>query len=204
MSIIGNIFCSDCDRILDISRTSSKKSYNLSMTPSSVSSDDDTDKITEIIDKILVNTDDDNIEFMEDIKAEHITSHEYFQKLNSAKKKIVSEKMEKYILKLSSSDNSTQSYYVCKSCSWSQKIKPGTQILSRIGGDNQASYLNIGKYKNKIFSRVLPFTKNYVCPNEKCPGKKNKSLHEAVIFRVNDTLRTMYTCCACQTVFSAQ
>jgi hypothetical protein len=200
MSVVGNIFCPECDSVLDISRASTKKVYDLDQTPSSVSEDGE-DKITNLIIKILKNDEIDDL--LENIKPEQITSHEYFQKLDKTKKEIVNKKIEKYISK-SSSNSSTQAYYVCKTCSWSQKIKPGTQILSKIGGNNQITYLNIDKYKNKIYSRVLPFTRNYICPNKDCPGNKDYKKHEAVIFRVNDTLRTMYTCCACQTVFNAQ
>jgi hypothetical protein len=201
MSAAGNIFCPECDSVLDVSRAPTKKTYDLDLTPSSVSEEGE-DKIIKIINKLL--KDDDVDEIIENIKPEQITSHEYFLKLDKAKKEIVNGKIEKYISKSSANDSSTQAYYVCKTCSWSQKIKPGTQILSKIGGNNQATYLNVDRYKNKIHSRVLPFTRNYVCPNKDCVGNKDPKKHEAVMFRVNDTLRTMYTCCACQTVFNAQ
>jgi hypothetical protein len=201
MSVVGNIFCPECDGVLDVSRAPTKKTYDLDMSPSSVSEEGE-DKIIKIIDKILKHEEVDDL--LENIKLEQITGHEYFQKLDKTKKEIVNGKIEKYIAKLSSHDSSTQAYYVCKTCSWSQKIKPGTQILSKIGGNNQATYLNVDRYKNKIHSRILPFTRNYICPNKDCSGNKDPKKHEAVMFRVNDTLRTMYTCCACQTVFNAQ
>jgi hypothetical protein len=201
MSVVGNIFCPECDSVLDVSRTSTKKTYDLDATPSSVS-DDGEDRIINFINKILKHEEVDDI--LENIKAEQITGHEYFQKLDKAKKEVVNNKIEKYMSKSASSDSSTLAYYVCKTCSWSQKIKPGTQILSKIGGNNQATYLNVDRYKNKIHSRVLPFTRNFICPNKDCPGNKDNKKHEAVIFRVNDSLRTMYACCACKTVFNAQ
>jgi hypothetical protein len=201
MSVIGNIFCPECDSILDISRTQTKKTFDLDNTPSSVSEDGD-DKIIKIINNILKN---ENIEeILSNLKFEQITNHEYFKKLDKTKKQTITNILEKYTEHILTSDATTHAFYFCKTCSWSQKIKPGTQILTKIGTNSQGTYLNLDKYMNKIYSKVLPFTRNYICPNNECPGNKEPKKHEAVMYRVNDTMKTMYTCCACRTIFNAQ
>lgn len=199
MSVVHNIFCPDCDSILDISKTTTKKVIDLDETPSSVSEEGE-DKIEKIINKILAEEDVEKL--IENIKTDKIVNSEVYKKLDKNKKHIINEKLEG--LSEKTIDSSLLSYYSCKSCGWSQKIKPGTQILTKTGGDSQSSYMNTQRYKNKIYSKVLPFTRNYICPNKNCPGNKDKEKHEAVMYRINDTMRTMYTCCACQTVFGAQ
>jgi len=156
MSVITNIFCPECDSVLDISRTAIKKHYNIDNTPSSVS-----DENTETEKK-----DNEDKEDNEDI--------------------------------------TTQAYYICKYCYWSQKIKPGTQIMTKINSNSETTYLNLNKHKNKINSNILPFTRNYICPNKNCDGNKDKIKHEAVMFRVNGTMQIMYICRACNETFIGQ
>lgn len=153
MTVITNIFCPDCDSVLDISRISIKKNLNVYNTPSSVSEE---------------NPDNNN-------KQEQETE-----------------------------DVTTQAYYICKYCFWSQKIKPGTQIMTKINSNGETSYLNLNKHKNKINSNILPFTRNFICPNKNCEGNKVKEKHEAVMFRVNRTMQMMYICCACEEIFVGQ
>lgn len=199
MSVVHNIFCPQCDSILDISKTTTKKVIDLDESQSSVS-DEGEEQIVKIINKIL--TDDDVDKLISNIKVENIVNHESYKKLDKNKKHKINEKIENIASK--TIDSTLLSYYSCKSCGWSQKIKHGTQILTKTGGDSQSSYINIERYRNKIYSKILPFTRNYICPNKNCPGNKDKEKHEAVMYRINDTMRTMYTCCACKTVFGAQ
>lgn len=161
MSIVSNIFCPECDSVLDISKTILKKVLDVDITPTSMSEEEQKE-----------------------------------EKKEKSKNKKKEEEIE--------TDASSQLYYVCKSCFWSQKIKPGTQIMSKINSSSEITYLNINKHKNKINSHTLPFTRNYLCPNEKCIGNKEKEKHEAVMFRANGTMKTMYVCCGCETVFTGQ
>ena len=201
MSVTNNIFCPECDDILDISRIPTKKIYDVDVSPSSVS-DEGEDKVSTLITKLLKEKQDSDVEdLIENLKIEQITSHNAFQKLDKAKKTSVSEKLEKLFAKI---DISTQAYYVCKTCLWSQKIKPGTQILSKMGMGSQGSYLNLDKYRNMANCKILPYTRNYICPNKDCPGNKDLIKHEAVFYRIDNTMNTMYTCCACRQVWGAQ
>jgi DNA-directed RNA polymerase subunit M/transcription elongation factor TFIIS len=197
MSITANIFCPECDSILDISRIASKKQYDIDIDISS-DDDNDADKIKILINKIL---NDEIIEKINNIKIDQITTHPSFIKIDNNKKKLVLDKVNDLFIP---DDASMHAFYVCKTCSWSQKIKPGTQIMSKIGTNTQTNYLNMGRYKNKIYNRVIPRTRNFICPNTKCIGKKDISKHEAVIYRHNDSMKIMYTCVACQEVFFGQ
>jgi hypothetical protein len=197
MSVTNNIFCPECDSVLDISRTSIKKIYDIDASASA--SEDNIDHIEILINKLLKN---ENIDGMIDnIKSEQITSHNAFKNLDKAKKDKVLQNIDKALVKI---DISAQAFHFCKTCSWTQKIKSGTQILSKIGGGGQSSYLNIDKYKNKINSNILPFTRNFVCTNKDCLGNKDPEKHEAVFFRVNNTMNTMYVCRACKSIWNAQ
>lgn len=196
MSTTSNIFCTECDSILDISRIASKKQYEIDTTPSS--EDEQEDKIKSLINKIL---NDEEIVKIDNIKLDQITNHGSYLKLNNDKKKIILDKIDHFFLQI---DGTSHAFYVCKTCSWSQKIKPGTQIMSKIGTNTQTNYLNMDRYRNRIYNRVLPVTRNYNCPNQKCPGNKDPEKHEAVMYRNNNTMNIMYTCISCQEVFFGQ
>ncbi len=188
------MFCPDCNSILDISKTSVKKAYNLDMTPSSISETDD-DKIKIIIEKIIKN---DEIENIENVKLDQIVNHDAYLKLDKQKRTALLSKIE---ILLAKQDDMTGAFYICKTCSYSKKIEPETKIATKIGISSQTNYLNKDKFKNKIYNRALPFTRRYICPNNSCIGNTDKKKHEAVMYRVGDTMKMMYTCCACKTVW---
>lgn len=193
MPTASNIFCVECDSILDISRTGSKKQYVFDGS----SDEEEGDRIKKIISKMLKQ---ESVK-VENINKDQIMKHEDFLKLTNNDKKTVLTTYDKLSNVI---DSSSQAYYVCRTCGWSQKMKGETQILSKIGNDTQTTYLNKDRYKNRVYNRVLPITRNYICPNKNCPGNKNSEKHEAVMYRHNDTLRIMYTCIACQEVFFSQ
>ena len=206
MSIVNNIFCPDCDSVLDISKSVVKKVFNFDESQTSVS-EEESDNGNKIIEKILQNSNNENIEkIFENVKIDKIKSSESYVKLNNMKKKTVNDTIEKYLTHLN--NNNIHAYYFCKSCSWSQKIKPGTQIMNKTSDESQVSYFNIDKLKNKIYDSSLLRTRNYICPNDKCPANTDDTKHEAVIYRINNTINkttmTKYTCVACQYVFNAQ
>jgi len=183
-------FCPRCDNVLDIAKSAIKKNVDLDAT----SSDESVDKIEIIIKKLLKDESVDKL--IINIRKEQIINHPVFQKLDKEEKKIITDNLNK-----TKSDTQSSAYYMCKSCSWYQKIKEGTQILSKVGGDDeQNSYLNIDKYKNSANSNVLPYTRNYRCSNDKCPGNTDFNKHEAVMKRVRGTINLVYICCACKKI----
>ena len=188
-------FCPICNSILDVSKSAIKKAYNPDNSPSDT--DDNDDKIERIISKLSKG---ENVDNLENIRIEQITGHESFSKLDKQKKASILSKLESIF---EPQDDSTAAYYVCKTCSFSKKIETGTLIASKIGVSTQTNYLSMDRFKNKIYNRALPLTRRYICPNRECPGIKDPSKHEAVMYRIGDTMQMMYTCCACRTVMPA-
>lgn len=188
-------FCPNCDSILDISKSTNRKVYNVDTTPSDVTESEE-DKISDIIEKLLKK---DTVDSIENIRMEQITEHESFRKLDKTKRNIILQKLEQLFEK---QDDSSSAYYICKTCSYSKKIESGTLIASKIGVNTQGNInINDDKFKNKVYNRALLFTRNFICPNKECPGKKDPAKHEAIMYRIGDTMQMGYTCTACQTIF---
>ena len=190
-------FCPNCNSILDISKTGIKKVYNVDETPSEMS-DTNEDKINDLIEKIIENKNVDNIE---NLHLDQITAHESFQKLDKQKRAMVVSKIESL---LSRQDDTTSAYYRCKGCGYTEMIKTATLIATKIGTSSKINYGNMDKYKNKIYNRALPFTRRYICPNKDCIGNKDPNKHEAVMYRLGESMQMGYTCRACQSVFIGQ
>ena len=93
------------------------------------------------------------------------------------------------------------SYYTCKTCFYSKQIETGQLIMSKQGKKSKTNYINLDLFKNKIYSNVLPYTRDYSCANQNCVGNKDIKQHEAVMYRMPNSMQIMYTCCACQSVW---
>jgi hypothetical protein len=187
------LFCPECDSILDISRSAPKKTYNVDNTPSEMT-DTDEDKIGIIINKLIKN---EKVE-IENIKIDQITEHESFKKLDKDKKNSLLSRLDSLLQK---QDDQVSSYYTCTTCLFSKKIETGTLVTSIIGGNSQTGYINMDRFKNKVYEKALPFTRNYQCPNKKCKSRTDKEMREAVMYRIGETMRMGYTCTACNTSF---
>jgi len=191
-----NIFCPDCGSVLNISKTniSSKQSQNINL----LSNDDDIDNII----KKASMEEEDNIFLPENFNLETFLNNKNFIKLPDNKKKLIMGKIEKNL----AIDNSSLLFYSCKSCSWTQKIPPGTKLLTKVSNSekNSSQYSNLEKYKNKIHSNILPLTRNYICPNKSCPSATDFNKREAVIFRENNnSMKVLYICKACTEIFES-
>ena len=191
-----NIFCPECDGILDITKSNPnpKNIYNFDKS-NSTSEDVNVDKIGTIIDNINNNINVENI----GVELEQIKNHSKFQNLSKSEQQKLLEKIEKKLF-MNKLNNINQAFYICKSCNWAKPIEPGTEVLSKISLNNvNNTNIFIDQNKNNIYSNILPFTRNYTCPNKKCVGNTEPIKHEAVMKRVN--MKVIYTCCACQSVF---
>jgi hypothetical protein len=185
------MFCSVCDSLLNIS---------ISDNPNSAKNKDSDNlkekspiNMNDIIDKLF---NDEKYDFS-DVNLETISSSDEYMQLSKDKKTKLNKKIEQ--LQSARYDNSSNVFMHCRLCSESYKMKPITLISSKINERMQSSsYYNSDRYKNNIYNRILPRTKNYVCPNDKCPGIKNEKLHEAVFDRIGDSMKVMYTCVGCQ------
>jgi DNA-directed RNA polymerase subunit M/transcription elongation factor TFIIS len=188
------LFCPNCNNILNISKTSQTK-LKIEEEPETISSSSSSSNST-IINKLLNNealTD----EEIKTINKKEIQKDEVYIKLDKKKKSILNKKLTE--LSDSSIDESLKSFYICKNCGFSREITNNTLITSKADLENTSdTHINTEKFKNMIYSKILPHTRAYVCPNKDCPSHKNNTLREAVFYRPTQSLQTWYTCIACQ------
>jgi hypothetical protein len=223
-------YCPKCINILDISKTLPKnKLINLNVnehdiTPTTVSItdndtesdiDSDTDSsideeekeleeqnklIEQIINKF---TNDETVTDTElnDIKIDKLIKHKLYIKLDKKTKAIIQDKLHIHTEKL---DDATNAYYICKNCYYSKVIEPETLILTRANGTVSDNYINLDKLKNRIHSNILPYTRDYICINDKCPTNTKGEIKEAVFFRLNGSLQVWYACKICESYWKGQ
>lgn len=221
------LFCPNCDNILDISKNQPKqKQSSLKIdedTPISVSDseadsdtsdvdekvderadekevDVDVDKISEII--VRLSRDEKIAESeLSDYRMEQFTKHKTYQKLEKKIKAAVQVKLLSFFEKI---EDSTSAFYVCKNCMYSKTIDEGTLISSKTGLGGNNSYINPDKLKNRIHSKILPYTKNFICIKKDCESHTNPKKKEAVFFRVGDSLQVWYTCRSCESYWKGE
>jgi len=90
--------------------------------------------------------------------------------------------------------NPSNVIFTCKKCGNSEEIKPGTLIMS----DHISTGAEHYNMQNMIHSRILPYTRKYICPNDKCPTQKDDTKKEAKMFRVGSTFRIRLICMQCK------
>jgi len=190
-------FCKECNNILDISKTKPQSTVLDEETPNNITSSSDTNGINydDIVEKLENDDkiDENTLEKIDFIVLQHNTK----LKNKSVKvKRKIKKKIDELINKKESSTKNN-AYFICNNCSYSKEIKPGELIISRLSKDKTNVSLELtDKQKNKLFSNVLPFTREYNCPNKKC-GTYKGTPNEAKFFRTQGTTHTWYLCCVC-------
>ena len=87
-------------------------------------------------------------------------------------------------------------FYICNSCGYFKNINNGTVIFN----NTQKSKTDINISEIQINNNILPRTKDYICPNNKCKANNtsyNNIDKEAVFYRIENTYRIKYACCLC-------
>jgi len=202
------LYCPHCHNILDVSKNpptnSSSHQHIGAYTPTTVSDDEiiKVDVVDNIIEKIL---NDDNItnSMISTVRLDQITKSEKYKALGKKQKSIIQNKYSEIVDKISESVNA---FYFCKNCMYSEPITPNALVISRISGKTSSNYVNVEKFKNKIHSKILPYTRNYICINEKCDTNhkdpKKRKTKEAVFFRVGNSMQIVYTCVVCNSYWN--
>jgi len=189
------MYCTVCSSLLDITKTVVKRNINFDQQPDTVTDEND-DKIQQMIDQIIRG---DQVKSMQNFKIDQIMNHIGYLQLDKTKKALVTGKLE---LLANTADDISSMYYDCKTCKNYYAIENNTLVASKIGATTQTVYINKDKFKNYIYNRALPITRNYICPNNKCIGNTEPAKHEAVMYRVDiNSMAMMYTCIACQEVW---
>lgn len=192
-------FCKHCGNILDISRNAPNKDTGDEDTPIDVSDTDNVIDMESIIDRLnegeqLSQEEISGIDFIA------LQRHEYFQKKSVKDKRKIKKIIDQLVDRKDTTDGNA-SYYVCKSCSYYEPIKSGQLILSRSNESSTSADMEIPeKYKNHVFSKTLPRTREYNCPNKSC-STHTGATREAVFFRIRNTTQTYYGCKLCHEVW---
>lgn len=87
-------------------------------------------------------------------------------------------------------------YFVCKNCKYNRMVNKKTLIYSKTESEYYNENFNI---KHRIHSNILPITRKYICPNDKCKSHKDIGLREASIVRLPNSYAINYICHSCKT-----
>jgi len=180
-------FCPNCNNIFDITKKLPQQGGAL-----------DYEKI---IKKIL---DDESIKESDvyEINTMKLIKDPLYKKLSSEDKEKVINIIEetkpikqKHVVQDSDSPTDSHTYFICNNCTYRRKIDEETLIYSKSNNTTYSSTSSV----NKVYSKILPLTRKYNCPNETCITHKKSELKEAVIFRQPNTYVTKYLCKSCKT-----
>lgn len=213
-------FCPNCNNILDISKNPPKyknihhekpeQTENVP-TPSTMSDVNDIEsetKIEETEDKLYMDVinklnNDEEIpdSMLSEIKMDQLIKNKLYQQLDKKTKSQFQAKLMSYNDKV---DDAVSAYYYCKNCMYFKTIEAGSLIISRTNGVSSNNYMNLDRLKNRIYSKILPITRDYICINEKCPTNTKNETKEAVFFRVSGSMQVWYTCKLCNYYWKGQ
>lgn len=217
-------FCPNCNNILNITKNAPKKKQTINVqqlidTPDTISetmsSDNDNNNIQNSNENINLNEEkiiENLLKKLEsgeklsdtdigDLRLEQFTKHKYYTKLDKKTKTSIQSKLIEYFEKV---EDNTSAYYSCMVCSYSKPIEPGTLILTKISNGIIGSYMNYDKLKNRVHNKMLGYSRDYICYNEKCASHKDHTKREAVIYRIGSNMQAWYTCCECQTYWKGE
>jgi hypothetical protein len=94
-------------------------------------------------------------------------------------------------------------FFVCNTCSYSEPIKPKTQIVSKQSEDIAKNYYVAStRPENLVHVAPLFHTREYICPNQNCSTHKKPETRDAVMNRIGSTHTMQYTCTVCLTSWS--
>lgn len=204
-------FCPNCNNSFDIKKSSGLQKGGVENTESSTITTSQTggDRVDDLIEKILqdeeINKDDIN-----GITLQDLSKNNMYKRLKSKQKEIIYNKIQDMLPKeekkivqeqIDVKEDDIYALFECTNCGYLKKIDPGTRIFSKSAKTVSQNY-TVTDYKDMIYSDILPRTKRYVCPNDKCISHKDISKKKAVFMRLNNSNIIKYICTACNTDFS--
>lgn len=219
-------FCPNCNNILNITKNPPKKKQTsqfqqIAETPNTISEMsnnssvdeeqdehgdkqnevvDESKKIEEILSKLEKGETVADAEY-NDLRFEQFTKHKNYTKLD---KKLKPEIQAKLIAHYEKLEDATSAYYMCNICYYSKPIEAGTLIMTKMSTGVTGTYMNYDKLKNRVYNKMLGYTRNYICYNDKCASHNDPSKREAVIYRVGSNVQAWYTCKTCQTYWKGE
>jgi hypothetical protein len=159
-------------------------------------------KIDDIIQKLLENENLDDHKFTEN-DLENLEKSQNYKKLSAKQKdyiyNFINDKVEKKTPKNPDTYNKNM-YFICKNCGNYEIIKDGTIIASKENSKNVVSESNFNA-KEYLQMSILPRTRQYDCPNDKCESHKNASKKSAAFMRLPNSYKMRYICESCETAW---
>lgn len=178
------MFCPNCNNTFDITKTvqqtgSGKIDY------------------AKLVDQLLNQKEE--LDFKTINKEELLASKEYLS-LDDEKRQFVSNKLLNMELNPHYDPTKNAAYFNCNNCGNIKRIKPGTLIYTKTSNEVSQNYIstNMGFMSD---SKILPHTKNYICPNKACETHKNQRIKDAKMFKPNNSYGVKYICTICKTFF---
>ena len=199
-----SLFCPQCNTIFDITQSLSDTTLQ----------EGGVNNIEKIITMILNNNkiSQNDIDKISNISISQIIEHQMYKNLDPNEKSTVYNKIQIYLPHFTSKKNISMggellvdksnknlAYYRCTYCNFTEPIKPGTLIYSK-SSDREIGQTSFDT-TNMKYNPIIPYTRNYICPNEKCISHKNPKKKEAKFFRVGDNYQIIYICMACDESF---
>jgi hypothetical protein len=192
-----SVFCKGCSNILDISRSSHKSDNSNELTPTDMSSSDEKINYKKVIDSLIKKGDFDKNKLSK-IDFIHLQKQSYYKKKSDGDKKKIKTEINRLLNGSEKSMDAMIAYNYCDKCSYEEEIKDKQLIISRANASDIGKNIYfIKKLKNQFFSDILPFTREYNCPNSKCKSHRGID-HEAKFFREQGGTSLWYQCMACQ------
>lgn len=198
-------FCPNCNYAFDITKSSSTQKGGV-VEESSENISDTLDQYGKIIKAILDKEDPGDLT---KISIDNLLKNTTYKKLKNKQKEYVYNvvqdllpKTDKKLLqeKTDKLGDQNKAFFVCNNCGFLKKIEPQTLIFSRTSESISQSY-SVQDFSDMLHSNILPITRKYNCPNEKCESHKDTSKLEASFFRLNNTNKIKYICRTCGTDF---
>lgn len=155
--------------------------------------------LEDIVDKIIKNEDVEDIKFDEN-DLEDLSRLQNFKKLTNKQKDFVYNYISQHVIKKTKEQKGIQRemYFICKNCGNSETIKQGTMIASHESSKNISLETNFNA-KEYLQMKILPRTRQYSCPNDKCSSHKKAEDKSAVFMRLPNTYKVRYICESCET-----
>lgn len=187
------LFCPNCDNFFNISRVLEENDMKGGAKVD----------FEEVIDNIL-----NNLEFDPNVNIDELAKSDLYKKLSTKQKQYIYNKIQDTLPKnkkeisvnVNVDNEEKHAIYICKKCGYVEDIVAGTEILSRTS-ENVSQNYEVTDYKDMLNSKILPFTRKYFCPNEKCKSHTDMNEREAIFFRLNNSYKTKYICESCGTDF---
>lgn len=201
-------YCKHCNNTMDIAKTIDNLdlSGGGDLTESTVEMKGG-DAMGDIIDRIISKKKISASE-VSNLSLPQLIKHIAYKKLKSSEKERVYNTIndllpkDKKVKKQGNEKNTSNSaFFICNNCGHHEAIKPKTMIYSKtLEGGN--STLVVEDQVSKVYSSILPKTRQYTCVNKDCISHKDVAKKIAVFYRLTGIYRMGYTCMACKSTWT--